>query len=41
MMDGSPAVCEVNSNAHIKNLAECTGHDVSQDILEHIVSSLR
>lgn len=41
MMDGSPAVCEVNSNAHIKNLADCTGHDVSQDILEHIVSCLR
>ena len=41
MMDGSPAVCEVNSNAHIKNLADCTGHDVSRDILEHIVSCLR
>lgn len=41
MMDGSPAVCEVNSNAHIKNLADCTGHDVSGDILEHIVSCLR
>ncbi len=28
-----PAVCEVNSNAHIKNLKDCTGKDVSYDIL--------
>ncbi len=41
MMDGAPAVCEVNSNAHIRNLADCTGHDVSEDILRHIVSCLR
>ena len=31
-----PKVCEVNSNAHIKNLYECTGRDVSYDILDHI-----
>ncbi len=41
MTDGAPAVCEVNSNAHIRNLADCTGHDVSEDILRHIVSCLR
>ena len=31
-----PKVCEVNSNAHIRNLYECTGRDVSYDILGHI-----
>ena len=31
-----PLVCEVNSNAHIRNLYECTGRDVSYDILRHI-----
>lgn len=35
-----PVVCEVNSNAHIRNLRECTGHDVSYDILAHIVREL-
>lgn len=39
--DGRPLVCEVNSNAHIRNLADCTGHDVSYDILRHIAESLR
>lgn len=37
IMDGDePLVCEVNSNAHIMNLLNCTGHDVSYDILRHI-----
>lgn len=31
-----PVVCEVNSNAHIRNLRDCTGRDVSYDILHHI-----
>lgn len=35
-----PVVCEVNSNAHITNLLSCTGHDVSVDILAHIMESL-
>lgn len=39
--DGTPTVCEVNSNAHIKNLRNCTGRDVSYDILKHIISQLR
>lgn len=38
--DDGPVVCEVNSNAHIRNLRECTGHDVSYDILEHIIRQL-
>ena len=36
-----PIVCEVNSNAHIKNLREATGIDVSDDILEHIINFLK
>lgn len=35
-----PVVCEVNSNAHIMNLKNATGRDVSRDILEHIVHFL-
>lgn len=34
--NGEPVVCEVNSNAHIKNLRNCTGIDVSDHILSHI-----
>ena len=33
-----PIICEVNSNAHIKNLKDCTGIDVSDAIIEHIVA---
>jgi len=36
-----PLVCEVNSNAHLKNLLNCTGKDVSDDIIEHIICLLR
>ena len=39
-MDGEPVVCEVNSNAHMKNLRKCTGIDVSDMILEHIIGRL-
>ncbi len=39
-MDGEPVVCEVNSNAHMKNLRNCTGIDVSDMILEHIIGRL-
>lgn len=34
--DGKPIVCEVNSNAHIRNLYDCTGIDASHAIIEHI-----
>ena len=36
-----PIVCEVNSNAHIKNLRDATGIDVSDIIIEHIVNFLK
>ena len=39
-IDGEPVVCEVNSNAHMKNLRNCTGIDVSDMILEHIIGRL-
>lgn len=35
-----PVVCEVNSNAHMRNLMDCTGRDVSRDILEHIARTV-
>ena len=38
--DDGPVVCEVNSNAHIRNLYECTGRDVSYDILLHIIDAV-
>ena len=38
--EDGPVVCEVNSNAHIRNLYECTGRDVSYDILLHIIDAV-
>ncbi len=32
-----PLLCEVNSNAHIRNLCDCTGVDVADAILAHIL----
>lgn len=34
--DDEPILCEVNSNAHIKNLLDCTGVNVAAAILAHI-----
>jgi gamma-F420-2:alpha-L-glutamate ligase len=33
---GEPIVCEVNSNAHIRSIFDCTGVDVSDAIISHI-----
>ncbi len=33
-----PVLCEVNSNAHFKNIDDCTGSDVAYDILSYIVT---
>lgn len=38
--DGEPLVCEINSNAHIRNLADCTGINVSDSMIEHIVKDI-
>ncbi|MGD6774325.1 ATP-grasp domain-containing protein [Sutcliffiella horikoshii] len=35
--DGSPLVCEINSNAHIKNIFDCTGINVATYIVPHIL----
>jgi RimK family alpha-L-glutamate ligase len=36
--DGSPLVCEINSNAHIKNIFDCTGINVAAFIVPHILN---
>ncbi|MDF2879028.1 MAG: RimK family alpha-L-glutamate ligase [Clostridia bacterium] len=38
---GEPIVCEVNSNAHIKNIQLCTGINVAAFILQYILKELR
>lgn len=38
--DDEPILCEVNSNAHIKNVYMCTGIDVSTYIFDHIEKQL-
>lgn len=35
--DGEPVLCEVNSNAHFKNLHQCTGVDVADWIARHMI----
>ena len=40
LTEDGPVVCEVNSNAHMKNLRGCTGRDVSYDILSHIARTV-
>lgn len=35
-----PLVCEVNSNAHFKNLLDCTGTDVAEKIIQYIRKDL-
>ena len=34
---GEPVLCEVNSNAHFKNLFDCTGVNAAEAIIKHIV----
>lgn len=36
-----PILCEVNSNAHIKNIYDCTGVDVAEFIFKHILNQLK
>ncbi len=36
-----PVVCEVNSNAHLKNLLDCTGIDASEAILAHVIGTVK
>lgn len=34
--DGEPLLCEINSNAHFKNIYDCTGVDVADAIMKYI-----
>ena len=36
--EGEPILCEVNSNAHFKNLYDCTGINAAEEILKYIIS---
>ena len=38
--DGNPVLCEINSNAHIKNIYDCTGIDVTEAIFDHIIQAV-
>lgn len=40
-VDDEPLLCEVNSNAHIRNLLDCTGIDVAEHILAHICETVQ
>ena len=35
--NGEPILCEINSNAHIKNIYDCTGIDVTDHIFDYIL----
>jgi glutathione synthase/RimK-type ligase-like ATP-grasp enzyme len=35
-----PIVCEVNSNAHFKNIFDCTGVNVADTIMEYIIKRI-
>lgn len=36
----APLICEINSNAHFKNIYDCTGVNAAEAILEHIQAKL-
>ncbi len=35
-----PILCEINSNAHFKNLLDCTGIDTAEAIVQHIAQQI-
>ncbi|WP_026693768.1 ATP-grasp domain-containing protein [Peribacillus kribbensis] len=39
--EDEPILCEVNSNAHFKNIYDCTGVDVANKMLEYIANYLK
>jgi RimK family alpha-L-glutamate ligase len=39
--ENQPLICEVNSNAHFKNIYDCTGVNAADAILTHIRNKLR
>ena len=38
--EGQPLLCEINSNAHFKNIYDCTGVNVAEFIIEHILKKI-
>lgn len=38
---GEPVLCEVNSNPHFRSSLECTGIDLSEKIIDYIISELK
>ncbi|PAV27690.1 RimK family alpha-L-glutamate ligase [Virgibacillus profundi] len=39
--NNTPLVCEINSNAHIRNMYDCTGINVSDFIMEYILDKIK
>ncbi|WP_042223327.1 ATP-grasp domain-containing protein [Oceanobacillus manasiensis] len=39
-VDGQPIICEINSNAHIRNMFDCTGINVADYIMQYILMVL-
>lgn len=39
--EDGPILCEVNGNPHFKSIFECTGVDVSKNIIEYILEDLK
>ena len=39
--EGEPVVCEVNANAHIRNLFDCTGINAADEIIRYIEQDLK
>lgn len=40
LSDRGPLLCEVNSNAHFKNIFDCTGVNVADHIMDYIIEEL-
>jgi gamma-F420-2:alpha-L-glutamate ligase len=36
----NPILCEINSNAHMKNIMDCTGVDIAREIIEYIKNKI-
>ena len=36
-----PVICEVNSNAHIRNMYDCTGINVADNMIQYIIDSFK
>ncbi|MDY0408586.1 hypothetical protein [Paracerasibacillus soli] len=38
--NGQTLVCEINSNAHIRNLYDCTGINAADNMIKHVLTKL-